>query len=174
MSASLLERAAEAAAGLELDGVPDHVVGDAGQVIADTVGVGRGGGRSSQMARLVELDTAEGLVHPSGTAVQGGAAASTVLSGDLPRTSAAHAALLNATAGTFLELDEGMRPTGHPAMHVVPAALAAAERAHVSGADLLRAVLAGYEATSRLFLGFRLRYPVHPHRHFGAAGAAVA
>jgi len=174
MMASLLERAVEAAAGLELDRVPEHVVVHAGHVIADTVGVVCGGSRSSQMVRLIELDTADALVHPPGTPVPTGATASTVLSGDLPRTSAAHAALLNATAGTFLELDEGMRPTGHPAMHVVPAALAVAEGVHVSGAELLQAVLAGYEATSRLFLGFRLNYPVHPHGHFGAVGAAVA
>ncbi len=174
MTLSLLERAAQAAACLELDRVPGEVIRHAGHVIADTVGVVRGGARSSQMDRLRELDTAEGLVHPAGAPVPAGARASTVLADTLPRASAAHAALLNATAGTFLELDEGMRPTGHPAMHVVPAALAAAERGHASGAELLQAVLAGYEATSRLFQGFRLRYPVHPHGHFGAVGAAVA
>jgi 2-methylcitrate dehydratase PrpD len=97
-----------------------------------------------------------------------------VLTSPVRRSSAANAAFLNATAGTFLELDEGMRPTGHPAMHVLPAALAVAERVHASGADLLRATLAGYEVTSRLFRAFRLRYPVHPHGHFGAVGAAVA
>jgi len=35
-------------------------------------------------------------------------------------------------------------------------------------------VLAGYEVTSRLFQAIRLTYPVHPHGHFGAVGAAVA
>jgi len=174
MSASLLERAADIAARLELDRVPEHVVVHAGHVVTDTVGVARGGGWSREISRLVALDTAEGLVHKAGEPGSPPWATSTVLSGDLPRTSAAHAALLNATAGTFLEMDEGMRPTGHPGMHVVPAALAVAQRVHATGPELLRAVLAGYETTSRLFLGFRLRYPAHPHGHFGAVGAAVA
>jgi 2-methylcitrate dehydratase PrpD len=84
------------------------------------------------------------------------------------------AAFLNATAGSFLELDEGMRPTGHPAMQVLPAALAVAETVGAAGTDLLHAVLAGYEVTSRLFRAYKLRYPVHPHGHLGAVGAAVA
>jgi len=174
VTTSLLERAAQAAGDLQLDRVPEEVIQHAGYVIADTVGVIFAGARSNQMARLRELDMAEALVHPAGACLPAASRASTVLADTLPRASAAHAALLNATAGTFLELDEGMRPTGHPAMHVVPAALAAAERAHADGAALLRAVLAGYEAASRLFQGFRLRYPVHPHGHFGAVGAAVA
>jgi 2-methylcitrate dehydratase PrpD len=123
------------------------------------------------MRALVLLDRKEGLVYSSDG---GSAAGSTVLARGLPRTNAAHAAFLNATAGTFLELDEGMRPTGHPGMHVVPAALAVAERGHRSGLELLRAVIVGYEVTARLFLAFRLRYPVHPHGHFGGVGAAVA
>jgi 2-methylcitrate dehydratase PrpD len=59
-------------------------------------------------------------------------------------------------------------------MHVVPAALAAAQSRHATGTELLRAVLAGYEVTARLFQAVRLTYPVHPHGHFGAVGAAVA
>jgi 2-methylcitrate dehydratase PrpD len=81
---------------------------------------------------------------------------------------------VNATAGTFLELDEGYRPTGHPAMHVVPAALAAAQVLRSTGREFLTAVLAGYEVTARLFEAYRLIYPLHPHGHFGAVGAAVA
>jgi 2-methylcitrate dehydratase PrpD len=67
-----------------------------------------------------------------------------------------------------------MRPTGHPGMQVVIPALAAAEAAAVDGRTLLTAVLTGYEVASRLFTGFRLTYPVHPHGHFGAVGGAVA
>jgi len=84
------------------------------------------------------------------------------------------AAFVNATAGTFLELDEGFRPTGHPAIHVLPAALASAQALHVSGRELLAAFLGGYEVTARLFEAYRLTYPLHPHGHFGAVGAAVA
>lgn len=169
MNTALIDTAVETAAALDLRRVPEPVVVHAGHVVADTIAVARGGARQPEIARLVELGVEEGVV-----ATEEGGAPSTVLTSPVRRCSAAYAAFLNGTAGTFLELDEGMRPTGHPAMHVLPAALAVAERCHASGADLLRAVLAGYETTSRLFRAFRLRYPVHPHGHFGAVGAAVA
>lgn len=92
----------------------------------------------------------------------------------MPSANPVSAAFVNATAGTFLELDEGCRPTGHPAMHVVPAALAAAQALRAPGSEFLAAVLGGYEVTARLFDAYRLRYPLHPHGHFGAVGAAVA
>jgi 2-methylcitrate dehydratase PrpD len=130
-------------------------------VVADTIGVSLAGGRTEEMTRLRDA-------QPSGT---GGA---TVLAPGAASAAPEEAAFLNATAGSFLELDEGMRPTGHPGMHVVPAALAAAEVAHRSGAELLAAVVAGYEVTARLFTAFRLTPPTHPHGHLGGVGAAVA
>lgn len=172
MSAAELAIAVTAATDLEISRVPADALVHAGLVVADTVAVISAGARSPEIRQMVDLDIAEGTADKTG---QGpGGWPSTVLIAPPVRTSAANAAFLNATAGTFLELDEGMRPTGHPAMHVVPAALAIAERRHRPGSDLLRAVLAGYEVSSRLFKAFRLRYPVHPHGHFGAVGAAVA
>ncbi len=172
MTTADLARAMTAATGIELAHVPEDALRHAGVVIADTVGVVRAGTRCSEIGAMVALDIAEGTADKDGTGANSWP--STVLTAPTVRTSAANAAFLNATAGTFLELDEGMRPTGHPAMHVVPAALAVAERHRRTGSDLLRAVLAGYEVSSRLFRAFRLRYPVHPHGHFGAVGAAVA
>lgn len=83
-------------------------------------------------------------------------------------------AYVNATVTCALELDEGTRPTGHPAAHVLPAALAAGEVVDASWADVLTAFIAGYEVAAGLFDGLRLRPPTHPHGHLGAAGAAVA
>lgn len=176
MTDRLVDQAVRAAAGIDLDRVPPNVVTHLGHVIADTVAVSRAGADSEQMTRLIREYIADGLVHlpDAGEPAAGPSTSSTVLSPQLPRSGAQLAAFLNATAGAFLELDEGMRPTGHPGMHVVPAALAVAERRHVPGRDLMRAVLAGYEVTSRLFGAFRLRYPVHPHGHFGGVGGAVA
>jgi 2-methylcitrate dehydratase PrpD len=177
MSVSLLDRAVTISTALELDQVPPEAIRQAGYVIADTVGVSCAGTRQPEMRGLLELSRAEGTVgDPVGEA--SGASdpqrAASVLSMPRSASTPAQAAFLNATAGSFLELDEGMRPTGHPAMQMVPAALAVAEARGASGAEVLRAVLAGYEATSRLFRAFRLRYPVHPHGHLGAIGAAVA
>ncbi|HET9420951.1 MAG TPA: MmgE/PrpD family protein [Nocardioides sp.] len=86
----------------------------------------------------------------------------------------ATAAWVRGTAGTFLELDEGFRPTGHPAVHVVPAALTTAVSIHATGAELAAAVAGGYEVAARLFESFVLPKPMHPHGHFGALGAATA
>lgn len=181
--AALLDRAVTVSAGLDLARVPGELLTRTGYVIADTVAVSRGGAREPAFRRLVELARSAGMVGtrdvsppvPSGSTLGGTSLRSaTVLSSPTCRSTPEYAAFLNATAGSFLELDEGMRPTGHPAMQVVTAALGVAEHLGASGPALLRAVLAGYETTSRLFRGFRLRYPVHPHGHFGAIGAAVA
>jgi 2-methylcitrate dehydratase PrpD len=173
---ALLDRAVEAAVGLELRRVPPEALEQAGHIIADTVGVSRGGGREPAMERLLMLSSSEGTIgRRAGSGLETTILrSSTVLSTPTLASSPEHAAFLNATAGSFLEMDEGIRPTGHPAMQLVPAAIAVAEQLGSSGEALLRAVIAGYETTFRLFHAFRLRYPVHPHGHFGAVGGAVA
>jgi|tagenome__1003787_1003787.scaffolds.fasta_scaffold20895444_2 2-methylcitrate dehydratase PrpD len=180
MSFLPLDRTVEIAAQLSLDRVPEHVLGHAGHTIADTVAVARAGAREPEIVRLAQLLEEQGLLSapvggPSGAPASRAATGPATALLNRPLVGApADVAFLNATAGTFLELDEGVRPTGHPAMHVVPAAMAVAESVHASGAELLRCVLAGYEVVARLFGAVRLTYPVHPHGHFGAVGAAVA
>ncbi|QIN78498.1 hypothetical protein GBA65_08165 [Rubrobacter marinus] len=151
---------------LKLDEVPQDVLDHAVRVFADTVGVAIGGAKRPEIAAYVE--GAGGLFGPL---ARGGAS---LLVPGFPGAEPADAAFVNATAGTFLDLDEGCRPTGHPAMHVVPAALAAAQALHATGRELIAAVLGGYEVTARLFEAYKLTYPLHPHGHFGAVGAAVA
>jgi 2-methylcitrate dehydratase PrpD len=174
MTGTSLDRTVEAAAGLDLDRVPQPVQAHTGRIVADTVGVIRAGTRQPQLASLLDLLVEQGLVGTAAGSPSPVVRSASVLSRPVRHAAPGQAAFLNATAGTFLELDEGMRPTGHPAMHVVPAALAAAQSRHATGTELLRAVLAGYEVTARLFQAVRLTYPVHPHGHFGAVGAAVA
>lgn len=157
---------ARAAVELRLEVVPEGAREYARRVLADTVGVMMAGGRSRELLSFMEGDGL--LFGPLG----GGVAQ--ILTPGWPVADPAAAAFVNGTAGTFLELDEGYRPTGHPSVHVLPAALAAAQALHRSGAQLLAAYLSGYEVVARLFEAYRLRYPVHPHGHFGAVGAAVA
>lgn len=167
MSSTTWLQAVRQAASLDLDGVPPEVEQHAARVVADTIGVSIAGYRSEPMQRLVaDDDPLNPLAAERGPA--------TVLSASRPRATAELAAYLNGSAGSFLELDEGMRPTGHPAMQCVIPALAVAETVHASGAELLAAVLSGYEVTARLFRAYRLTYPVHPHGHLGAVGGAVA
>ena len=85
------------------------------------------------------------------------------------------AGFLNGAAGTMLELDEGNQyARGHPAIHVVPAALAAGERLAASGQDLLLAIALGYEIGSRIGIASKLRVTMHPHGTWGTVGAALA
>ncbi|PJJ56172.1 2-methylcitrate dehydratase PrpD [Mumia flava] len=87
------------------------------------------------------------------------------------------AALLSATAACSQELDEGNKyAAGHPAAHVVFAAVAAAQQADgsVSGARFLSAVGAGYEVAARFGRAVRRGAPWHTHGHWGATGAACA
>lgn len=135
-----------------------------GLVLADTVGVIAAGARAPQMV-AVAADPA------SGTSETGAARA---LVPGTRRGDPLTVAWLNGTAGTFLELDEGYRPTGHPAVHIIPAALAVAEADGASGEELVRAIVAGYEVTARLHESFRLPQAMHPHGHVGALGAATA
>ncbi len=144
----LVERVVAGTAALRPDDLSPEVLDHVGLVVADTVGAIAAGARSPEVSAL--------LAEPS--------------LGRDPAT----VAWIRGTAGTFLELDEGFRPTGHPAVHVVPAALATAEAVHASGADLAAAVAAGYEVAARMFESFRLPTPMHPHGHFGALGAATA
>jgi 2-methylcitrate dehydratase PrpD len=85
------------------------------------------------------------------------------------------AALLNGCAGTWLELDEGnLFAKGHPGIQVVPAAIALAQEAGISGADLLLAVALGYEISARVSRAAQIRLSIHPHGTYGVMGAAVA
>jgi 2-methylcitrate dehydratase PrpD len=91
------------------------------------------------------------------------------------RASALDAALLNGTAGTWLELDEGnLFAKGHPGIQVVPAAIALAQEMKVSGADLLLAVALGYEVSARVSRASQVRLTIHPHGTYGVMGAAIA
>ena len=91
------------------------------------------------------------------------------------RAGALDAALLNGTAGTWLELDEGStQAKGHPGIQIVPAALAVAQEHGFSGEALLAAVALGYEISSRINRAAQVREIIHPHGTFGVIGAAVA
>ena len=85
------------------------------------------------------------------------------------------AALLNGTAGTWLELDEGnLFAKGHPGIQVVPAAIAAAQELGASGSELIVAVALGYELSSRIHRASNVNLAVHPHGTYGVIGAAIA
>jgi 2-methylcitrate dehydratase PrpD len=85
-------------------------------------------------------------------------------------------ALVNALATTVLQMDEGHRESrGHPAIHVVPAAVAVAAEADASGDELLAAVVAGYETAVEIGMVIQgMPAANHPHGSWATFGAAIA
>jgi 2-methylcitrate dehydratase PrpD len=145
------------------DNLPVEVVKRAKEVLADTMAVTAAGAQEAEMKALKQR-----LVDPRGIGV-----ASLIGSGS--RTETSKAALINGTAGTFLELDEGNQfGRGHPGIHVIPAALAASEEGRLSGKTMLTAVVLGYEIGTRIGIASRIRMSMHPHGTWGTVGAAVA
>jgi 2-methylcitrate dehydratase PrpD len=99
--------------------------------------------------------------------------------GDAARYTSAGAALLNGALGHSLDFDDTHAAGSlHPGAPVIPAALAAGEMAGASGADVLAAIIAGYEVTCRIALalpaGEHYARGFHPTATCGAFGAAAA
>ena len=156
-----LDSLSEFAASLEFRALPLSVQEHAHWVVVDTVAA-----------------IAAGSVEPEARAFAGRYGAEQGVAsiiGTGRSTSASRAALLNGTAGTFLEMDEGQRfCRGHPSIHVVPAALAYAEQNGASGAELMSAIVVGYEVAARIGAAASLRGTMHPHGTWGTVGAAAA
>ncbi|MGH7324917.1 MAG: MmgE/PrpD family protein, partial [Candidatus Rokuibacteriota bacterium] len=134
-----LDRLARLAALTRFDELSDATVTAAKDVILDTLGAILAGSRLPENARLARL-----------VAARSGPRTATLI-GHADRAEPMLAALANATAGVALEVDEGNRwGGGHPAIHVLPAALAVAEERGAGGRRLIESLVAGYEITSRL------------------------
>jgi 2-methylcitrate dehydratase PrpD len=158
-----LDRLAAWAATTPLDALPPAVGERACLVIADCLGVTAHGMQTAEMREFVARELADG--RPGRASVIGAGR----------RTDPATAALLNGTAGTWIDMNEGnLYANGHPGIQVVPLAWALAEEHGRSGRDLLAAFIAGYEVSARIKRASATRLAVHPHGTFGTIGAAVA
>ncbi|HYZ62719.1 MAG TPA: MmgE/PrpD family protein, partial [Acetobacteraceae bacterium] len=154
------------AAGSRFADLPDAVVHRVKLVLLDSVGVIAAGMQEPEMRAL-----AGRLAGRRQLAVTSEAAAI----GAGLHLASPDAAFLNGTAGTMLELDEGNQyARGHPGIHVIPAALAAAVDAGAAGSELLLAIVLGYEIGSRVGIASKLRVTMHPHGTWGTIGAAAA
>ncbi len=161
MTAHYLDDFCQFAAKTTFASLPANVVQRTKEIIADTLAVIAAGSQEPEIADLVGR-----VAGPNGPAT---------LIGTGRKVETATAALVNGTAGTFLELDEGNQfARGHPAVHVVPAALALAEELGLSGRDLINAVALGYEIGSRIGIASKLRMSMHPHGTWGTVEAALA
>ena len=146
-----------------LDDLPPEVIERARWLVADTLPLIAAGAKVKEMREFAARQLA---ANPQGQAS---------VIGFGRRTSPNVAALLNGTAGTWLEMvEQNMHAKGLPASQIVPAALAMAEHRRAAGADLLLAIVMGYEASCRINRATKIKLAIHPSGTFGTIGAAVA
>lgn len=154
------------AARLTVDTMPSEVVAQAKVMLADTV------------ALLLRASTRPNVNRALSAFPLGGGSCTIV--GHGRGAAPDHAAFINGVGGHDTELDDSHTPSRtHPAAVVIPAALAAAEVSGTStGADLLAAIVAGYDVTCRVSkaIGVQSQYDrgFHPSSVCGSIGAAVA
>ncbi|MGD8520811.1 MAG: MmgE/PrpD family protein [Desulfobacterales bacterium] len=158
-----LERISEFICEYEFDRFPPEVVQRACEVTADMLAAIAAGSQENEVK-----DVTTKILAAKSRGI------STII-GSGEKTEPSKAALINGTAGTFLELDEGNQfGRGHPGIHVVPAALAIAEEKGLSGRDFITALVLGYDIGTRIGIASKLRMSMHPHGTWGTVGAAVA
>ena len=156
-------------AGLRLDALPPEVITRARFLVLDLVG-------NIVRARHDAESTDSFLAAARALGMAGGSAG---VFGDAARYTPAGAALLNGALAHSLDFDDTHAAGSlHPGAPVIPAALAAGEMAGAAGADVLAAIVAGYEVTCRVALalpaGAHYDRGFHPTATCGAFGAAAA
>lgn len=166
MDAEPTQALAAFAAGLAPDTLPREVRESCKDLLLDTLACALAGHRGDETAQVASLAAALAQSRES-----------SVIGGD--RLSLAGATLLNGFLVTAVTMCDVHRATlTHVTPEVMPPALAIAERDDLPGRDLLAALAAGLEVTTRIGIG--LDYPVFRARGWhgpgviGPFGAAAA
>ena len=154
---------------IRLDAVPPEVATRTRFLLLDLVGnIVRARHDAESTASFISTVRAMGM-----------AAGNSGVFGDACRYTPAGAAFLNGALAHSLDFDDTHAAGSlHPGAAVIPAALAAGEMTGASGADVLAAIIAGYEVTCRVALalpaGEHYDRGYHPTATCGAFGAAAA
>lgn len=166
MTDGATEELAGFAAGVAIDAIPAAVRDDCKKLILDALACAVAGHQGEETAQIEAMAAALAQSHES-----------SIIGGD--RLSLAGATLFNGYLITAVTMCDVYRATlTHITPEIVPPALAVAERDAASGGDLLAAVAAGCEVTTRVGIG--LDYPVfrgkgwHGPGVIGPFGAAAA
>jgi len=166
MAGDVTQVLADFAATLKYDDIPERVREYCKNVLLDTLACAVAGHHGEETHQVAAL--AAGLAQSRESSIIGG-----------DRLSLAGATLLNGYLITAVTMCDIHRSTlTHVTPEVIPAALAIAERDASSGRDLLVAIAAGCEATTRIGIG--LDYPEFRKRGWhgpgvlGPFGAAAA
>lgn len=165
----ITQQLSEFTAGIRLDGLPPEVVQRARYLVLDLVG---------NIVRA-RHDAESTHAFLAAARAMGMAAGNNGVFGDAARYTPAGAAFLNGALAHSLDFDDTHAAGSlHPGAPVIPAALAAGEMVGASGADVLAAIVAGYEITCRVALalpaGAHYDRGFHPTATCGAFGAAAA
>jgi 2-methylcitrate dehydratase PrpD len=169
MTDTVTETLAAFSATLRAETLPDPVRVRTRQLVLDLAGnILRGGYEAESTPALLAAARALGFAGGSATVL-----------GSTTRYTPAGAALLNGALAHSLDSDDTHAAGSlHPGAPVIPAAFAAAEMTGASGADILAAIVAGYEVTCRVALalpaGAHYDRGFHPTATCGAFGAAAA
>jgi 2-methylcitrate dehydratase PrpD len=156
MPSNVTEVLAQFAATVTYDTIPDRVREYCKNLLLDTLACSLAGHLGEETPQMAAL--AAGLAQSKESSIIGG-----------DRLSLAGATLLNGYLVTAVTMCDVHRPTlTHITPEVVPPALAVAERDARSGRDLLVALVAGFEATTRVGLG--LDYQAFRARGFHGPG----
>ena len=134
----------------------------------------------SQRAKLHLIDTFAAMIsgsrlEPGKKAIAyiktlGGTPEASVI-GTKIKTTAQNAALANGMFGHADETDDTHPPSlTHPGTSVVPSALAISEKYRLSGAEMLRAIVLGYDICSRVLLTLKPMPFLRSGHHAGATG----
>jgi 2-methylcitrate dehydratase PrpD len=144
--------------------LPPDVLRRAAAILADDIG--------AMVAARDEPEVARFHAAILGRAAQPEA---TIFRGSRPRTDRMSAAVANAVAACWLEIDEGYRPVPcHAGLHVLPALLADAEATDRPVRDVLAALALGYEIVTRIARCWNApALVVHTHAQYCAVGAAM-
>ncbi len=153
------------AAGVRYEDIPRPVVERAVRVLADDLAAVIGARGEPEVRAFHERTLARANFEEA-----------TIFCGGRPRTDRLSAAVANAVAADWLELDEGYRPTPcHAGLYVVPSLLAECEAGDVALRDMLRALIVAYEIVTRVARTWVPRAAVmQSHGRYCAIGAAAA
>ena len=144
--------------------IPPAVLARAARVLADDLSAIIGARDEPEVAAFHER-----------VLVRARSAEATVFRGGRCRTDRVSAAVANAVAADWLELDEGYRMTPcHAGLYVLPALLAEAEAGNLAFGKMLRALVLGYEIVTRVARAWTPRaMTMQSHGRYCAVGAAA-
>lgn len=145
--------------------LPAPVQHHARLVLLDTIGVMLAGSLQPEVVQLRRALLARGTVDGEATLV----------CSPLVRADVRTAALLNGIAGRSVELCEGHRFVScQAAVQVLPAVLSVGESMRASGAELLTALVVGYDVGVRFGAGMQARPLAHQNGQTAMLGAIAA